>query len=419
MTRHRHTHPNTLAAPCCTAGGPWARWRIAAALLLLLSTSSARAESRDAQLLPDARARLEQVMALYNNADFEKSLAMARTYLAGHPSPPCDPATGKVMADLHRMVAANHDKLGHTEQADAAFARALAHDPTTRPPPGVNAATLKRFAALAHRLRPKQLGTLAVTVPCSRTSVAVDGKPWADGVSRASVTVGKHKVVVTSGTHTVEKEAWICLGRITDVNVVPPGTIRVEGRIAGDTLSIASPGEPAVTLERHKGKATISTSRPAGTHIVRASCSSIPHEVTVTSCKTTTLDIDDLCPSNLGKKLTYSGLALGTAAMVTAAVLYGVAVPAGDHAYDKYMAVENDQTQMNNQWADVKSAQNKIIAAHVLMGAGAAATGAALYFLITRYAGSGERPAKLEGPVPTAGLAPSRTGASLMVSGRF
>jgi tetratricopeptide (TPR) repeat protein len=79
----------------------------------------------------------------------------------------------------------------------------------------------------------------------------------------------------------------------------------------------------------------------------------------------------------------YTALGIAGALVVTAGVLYGVGLSSRSSAHSDYLAA-TDQGVMNDRWADVESAQNKITAGHVLIGLGAVALGFSLYELLTR-----------------------------------
>jgi tetratricopeptide (TPR) repeat protein len=79
----------------------------------------------------------------------------------------------------------------------------------------------------------------------------------------------------------------------------------------------------------------------------------------------------------------YGTLAAGSVLVATAAVLYGVGASQGNAAHDSYKQA-TDPAEMDAHYEDVEAARSKLIAGHVLMGAGVAALGASVYLFLTR-----------------------------------
>jgi hypothetical protein len=85
------------------------------------------------------------------------------------------------------------------------------------------------------------------------------------------------------------------------------------------------------------------------------------------------------------KKTLWAWISLGAggALALTAAVLYGVGGAQSSDAHDRYEK-EKDPQKIESAWSDVESAQNKVIAGHVMAGLAAVGIGFAVYQFLTR-----------------------------------
>jgi TolA-binding protein len=79
----------------------------------------------------------------------------------------------------------------------------------------------------------------------------------------------------------------------------------------------------------------------------------------------------------------YTALGLGAACVVTASALLGVGIAKGNDAHDSYHKSTTDDEFLRSR-GEIQAAERKLTAAYVLYGVGAAALGAAVYFLVTR-----------------------------------
>ena len=111
-------------------------------------------------------------------------------------------------------------------------------------------------------------------------------------------------------------------------------------------------------------------------------------------------------------------LGTGLALAVTAGVLYGVGVSAGDEAYERYQAstAGTDQATIDGHREEVEAARAKVAAGSVLLGAALAATGVSIYLLVTRPVAADRRRSAGVGAL---GVVPVQGGAAVSLGGRF
>lgn len=96
------------------------------------------------------------------------------------------------------------------------------------------------------------------------------------------------------------------------------------------------------------------------------------------------VDPVDLAAQRRSKTIwAYTSLGLSLACVVTSGVLYGVGFSMRAEAYDRYSAAQR-QSEIDQHWEDVETHEQKLLAAHVLAGVGAAALGLSLYMFLTR-----------------------------------
>lgn len=79
----------------------------------------------------------------------------------------------------------------------------------------------------------------------------------------------------------------------------------------------------------------------------------------------------------------YSTLAIGGAAAIVAAILYGVGATQYQNAHDLYLASESG-AEMDRHWSDVESADVKLVAGHVMAGLAVSAIAFSIYSFATR-----------------------------------
>lgn len=105
-------------------------------------------------------------------------------------------------------------------------------------------------------------------------------------------------------------------------------------------------------------------------------------------------------------------LGIGLALTATAVVFYAMGGIQGSAAHDEYRAAQTDAA-IEARWADVQSAENKLVAANVIMGVAAAALGMSLYCYLTRPA------VEEKAATTTISVTPRSGGALLGLTGRF
>jgi hypothetical protein len=308
-----------------------------AGLLLVLglaATVPALAETAEEQ----ARVLFREANQLFARKMYLDALAKYRRAQALYPSHKIDLNIGGTL-----------DLLGRRTEAAFYFERFLAQSASAP------ADTVASARARLQQLRGK-LGRVKVTTLLEGATILADG--------------------VSVGTAPLDLPVYL-----------EPGTHRIEARKAGVTKS-----RHTVTVTAGQELALdLSLESPASTPATRAATSVPVRKVVPVPAKPPVVvppppkpEPDPMAKQRRKKTIwAWTSLAVGGACLITAAVLYGVAVPEGNDAYDAYRATK-DKTKFASAWSDVESAQSKVVAGHVLMGVAAVGVGVSLYQFFSR-----------------------------------
>lgn len=314
----------------------------------------------------EANALYRQGNRLYNKRDYKGALEKYRQAYAMYPS-----------YKIEYNIATSLYALGRRTEAAQNFERFLQRGGEAAP----------RAIVRVARQRLKELGRelASVSVSCSArgAGVLVDGKT-------AGRTPLPHRIYLTAGTHKIEvsKEGY-------------PGFSRRLALVRGEHVDLTVPWR----LRPHAPSRTALATRPdsPGTRAGGTDATLTASTRLLQRRTTRTL-------------WAYTTLGVGLALLGSAGALYGIGASQGNDAHQLYRAAE-DRDEIERYRGDLDSARNKLVAGHVLAGAGAAAIAVSVYMFVTRPAVT-ERDVTPRDRVKV-GLSPLSRGMTLSLTGRF
>ena len=380
-----------------------------AALALCVAVTPAPARG---DVTAEAQKLLAAGISHYANGEFHKAIALLNKAASLGPKP-------ALLARVQAYLGVNYFVTNQRDMAQAAFTRALQHDPAIKlEVKEVGASILRLFEAT----RKGYQGSMRVAATRPNLLVTVDGQKMGKAPWEGKLPIGSHRLNLET-----EDGKWHCQRQVVlRIN----STVQVTCKLQQYTgrLSLTTVPKDALALlgrGRSMGKAPLkAVTLPVGQHRLRIRLAGHQEQLvkfTVHKDRTTTLQVRlKRIPETPADRrrfkslLAYTSLGVGLALLSGAAVLYGIGASEGGEAYDQYHDATKD-SEYEGSRKGIESAREKLMVGHVLAGAALAAVGFSVYQFVTR-------PKVEAAPRPgqsALSISPAPGGAVFSLGGRF